>query len=145
QPNGNPYPTPTPCRGTSDVAALSGDGTIIVNHRVGAVQANGYDMVDVDDSSGTDAYNEHFSEGGTSLSSPLWTGMWARVNAAHKGGPLGRANDTLYRIAASPVGATAFFDVIEGSNPLPATPGWDFPTGLGTPNLTNIMKVADNG
>jgi pseudomonalisin len=145
QPNGNPYVPPSLCRGTSDVAALSGDATIVVNHKAGEVEANGYDMVDLDDSSGSDVYNEHFSEGGTSLSSPLWTGMWARVNAAHKRGPLGRASDTLYGIAASPAGATAFHDIIEGSNPLPATPGWDFPTGLGSPDLTNLMKVADNG
>src|SRR6266699_3267082 len=56
--------------------------------------------------------------------------MWARVNAAHKRGPLGRANDTLYRVAGSPAGATAFHDITEGANPLPATPGWDFPPGL---------------
>src|SRR5262249_41653419 len=30
-------------------------------------------------------------------------------------------------------------------NPLPATPGWDFPTGLGSPDLANIIKAADNG
>jgi pseudomonalisin len=146
QPNGTPYPAPTLCRGTSDVAALSGDGTIVVAHRIdGAVQANGYDMVDDDPSSGTDVYAEHFAEGGTSLSSPLWTGMWARINAAHRGGPLGRANDTLYRIAAGAQGATAFHDIVEGANPLPATPGWDFPTGLGSPDLTVLMKVADGG
>jgi pseudomonalisin len=146
QPNGTPYATPTPCRGTSDVAALSGDGTIVVNHKAdGAVEANGYDMVDLDPSSGSDVYNDHFSEGGTSLSSPLWTGMWARVNAAHKQGPLERANDTLYSVAASPAGATAFHDITEGANPLPATPGWDFPTGLGSPDLTNLIKAADAG
>jgi hypothetical protein len=145
QPNGDPYSSPTLCRGTSDVAALSGDGTIVVAHRAGAVQANGYDMVDMDPSSGADVYNEHFAEGGTSLSSPLWTGMWARINAAHRNGPLGRANDTLYRVAASPAGATAFHDITEGANPLPATPGWDFPTGLGSPDLTNLIKAADGG
>ena len=87
QPNGTPYSPPALCRGTSDVSALSGDGTIILAHRAdGTFQANGYDMVDLDDSSGSDVYADHFAEGGTSLSSPLWTGMWARVNAAHKRG-----------------------------------------------------------
>jgi len=143
QPNGQPYPPGTLCRGTSDVAALSGDATVIVDG-VGGVQANGYDMVDYDPS--TNTYADHFAEGGTSLSSPLWAGMWARVNAAHtnpqhKAAPLGRANDVLYRLA----GTNAFFDVTEGGNPLPATPGWDFPTGLGTPDLANIIKAADNG
>jgi hypothetical protein len=141
-PNGDPYPPGTLCRGTSDVAALSGDGTIVVDHKVGEVQANGYDMVDYDPSTGS--YADHFSEGGTSLSSPLWTGMWARVNAASRT-PLGRANDVLYRVAGSLAGASAFHDIVEGANPLPATPGWDFPTGLGSPDLTNLIKAADGG
>jgi pro-kumamolisin-like protein len=147
QPDGTPYAPGTLCRGTSDVSALSGDATVIVDG-VGGLQANGYDMVDYDPSSNT--YSDHFAEGGTSLSSPLWAGMWARVNAAHanaqhKPTPLGNANAVLYRIAASPAGSSAFFDVTEGANPLPATPGWDFPTGLGTPVLANIIKAADNG
>lgn len=142
QPNGQPYPPGTLCRGTADVAALSGDATVIVDG-VGGLQADGYDMTDYDPS--TNTYSDNFAEGGTSLSSPLWAGMWARVNAAHKNGPLGAANPVLYRIAGSPAGSAAFFDVTEGANPLPATPGWDFPTGLGTPNLANIIKAADNG
>jgi hypothetical protein len=147
QPNGQPYPVGTLCRGTADVAALSGDATVIVDG-VGGLQADGYDMTDYDPS--TNTYADHFAEGGTSLSSPLWAGMWARVNAAHANAqhqnvPLGNANDVLYRVAASPAGSTAFFDVTEGANPLPATPGWDFPTGLGTPNLANIIKAADAG
>jgi pseudomonalisin len=146
-PDGTPYPPGTVCRGTSDVAALSGDATVIVGGFEG-IEANGYDMVDYDPSSKT--YANHFAEGGTSLSSPLWAGMWARVNAAHMNAnhnrtPLGRANSVLYRIAASPAGSRAFFDVVEGGNPLPATPGWDFPTGLGTPDLTNLMKAANSG
>ena len=147
QPNGDPYPPGTLCRGTADVAALSGDATVIVDG-VGGLQANGYDMTDYDPSSNT--YADHFAEGGTSLSSPLWAGMWARVNAAHANAqhqnvPLGNANNVLYHIASSAAGPTAFFDVTEGANPLPATPGWDFPTGLGTPVLANILKAADNG
>jgi hypothetical protein len=145
QPDGTPYPPGTLCRGTADVSALSGDATVIVDG-VGGVQADGYDMTDYDPS--TNTYTDHFAEGGTSLSSPLWAGMWARVNAAHmnaqrKPSPLGNANDVLYHVASTT--PNAFFDVTEGANPLPATPGWDFPTGLGTPNLVNIIKAADNG
>jgi hypothetical protein len=147
QPDGTPYAPGTLCRGTADVAALSGDATVIVDG-LGGLQANGYDMTDYNPS--TNTYSDNFAEGGTSLSSPLWAGMWARVNAAHanrqhKPAPLGNANNVLYRIAASPTGSSAFFDVTEGANPLPATPGWDFPTGLGTPVLANIIKAADGG
>jgi pseudomonalisin len=145
QPNGQPYPPGTLCRGTADVSALSGDATVIVDG-LGGLQADGYDMVDYDPTANT--YADHFAEGGTSLSSPLWAGMWARVNAAHmnaqrKPSPLGNANNVLYHVASTT--PNAFFDVTEGANPLPATPGWDFPTGLGTPNLVNIIKAADNG
>jgi hypothetical protein len=145
QPDGQPYPIGTLCRGTADVAALSGDATVIVDG-VGGLEADGYDMTDFDPSSNT--YSDHFAEGGTSLSSPLWAGMWARVNAAHanaqrKPTPLGNANAVLYHVASTT--PNAFFDVTEGANPLPATPGWDFPTGLGTPVLANIIKAADNG
>jgi hypothetical protein len=145
QPDGTPYAPGTLCRGTADVSALSGDATVIVGGFEG-LQADGYDMTDYDPS--TNTYEEHFAEGGTSLSSPLWAGMWARVNAAHQNAqhkpvPLGNANAVLYHVASTT--PNAFFDVTEGANPLPATPGWDFPTGLGTPNLANIMKAADGG
>jgi subtilase family serine protease len=153
QEDGTPYPAPQLCRGTVDVSALSGDGTIVLNHAKGSpaagiVPANGFDMVDTADQGVT--YNDHFSEGGTSLSSPLWLGMWARVNAAHKNSkgkvaPLGPANQTLYPIAQKSATAAAFHDIVEGANPLPALPGWDFPTGLGTPDLTLLTAAANGG
>jgi pseudomonalisin len=146
--------TPTTCRGTPDVAALSGDGTIVVAHRCDTVAsttgqqppepcpANGYRMVDdTNGGSGSNAtFNDSFAEGGTSLSSPLWAGMWARVSAA-AGAPLGNAAASLYPLA----GSNAFYDVTEGGNPLPATPGWDYATGLGAPDVTNIMTAVDHG
>jgi hypothetical protein len=151
--DGTPYDSPQLCRGTADVSALSGDGTIVLNHAkstpaAGIVPANGFDMVDTADQGQT--YNEHFSEGGTSLSSPLWLGMWARINAAHKNSkgkasPLGAANPVMYAIAQNSATAAAFYDIVEGANPLPALPGWDFPTGLGTPDLTLLTKAADGG
>src|SRR5437764_570254 len=133
--DGTPYNPPQLCRGTVDVSALSGDGTIVLNHAkstpaAGIAPANGFDMVDTADQGAT--YNEHFSEGGTSLSSPLWLGMWARVNAA-SATPLGQSNYVIYPIASST--PTAFHDITEGANPLPALPGYDFPTGVGTPDL----------
>ncbi|HEV7679644.1 MAG TPA: S53 family peptidase [Candidatus Dormibacteraeota bacterium] len=161
QENGTPYTTPTLCRANVDVSALSGDATIVVQHEAnhngpqytqlpgpypyplaGMFVANGFDMVDTGDQGAT--YNDHFSEGGTSLSSPLWLGMWARVSAA-AAKPLGQANYTLYPMAASSATANAFHDVIEGANPLPTLPGWDFPTGLGAPDITLITQYANNG
>jgi len=74
--------------------------------------------------------------GGTSGSSP-WLGIWARTQAAH-GGNLGFANATIY---AEP--ATAFNDILVGTNVLyPVTPGYDYVTGRGTPNISAFISGA---
>src|ERR1043166_2200373 len=84
-PHGNPYIPPAPCRGIPDVSSQSGD-----------VASNGY-MI-------TAGGKNDQAGGGTSLSSPLWLGMWARIQAASKKGK-GFANYTLYSHPAD------FFDV----------------------------------
>ncbi len=146
EPNGTPYTSVTPCRGVPDVAAQSGD--VATNGY--AVTANGSP-----DSAG----------GGTSLSSPLWMGMWTRIQAAATttvGGQYtnGFANPALYaigKIAAKDV--NDFFDIGGGGtppnaspvttngvyasmprNPLNANTGWDYTSGLGVPNVTNLGK-----
>ena len=142
------------------------------------VQPNGFDMVDfcpdsevasenpaaascAYDANGgtearanTDGTNEsgvmtnHFSEGGTSLSSPLWVGMWALIQAHHDAGnvaknSLGLATPVLYKLAHdSTTDSRDFFDVTLGSNGYPAAPGYDYPTGLGTPNVAAITADA---
>ena len=65
--------------------------------------------------------------GGTSLSSPLFVGFWARMIAA-KGTGIGFAAPKLYQLPA-----TAFHDVTSGSNGgESAAPGWDYCTGFGS-------------
>ncbi len=65
--------------------------------------------------------------GGTSLSSPLFVGFWARMIAA-KGTGIGFAAPKLYQLPA-----TAFHDVTSGSNGAEsAAPGWDYCTGFGS-------------
>ena len=65
--------------------------------------------------------------GGTSLSSPLFVGFWARMIAA-KGTGIGFAAPKLYQLPAS-----AFHDVTSGSNGgESAAPGWDYCTGFGS-------------
>jgi pseudomonalisin len=73
--------------------------------------------------------------GGTSLSSPMALGVWARFESAHQN-KLGFAGIPLYRgatplpSAASPAG---YHDIILGGNGLyTALPGYDLTTGLGT-------------
>jgi subtilase family serine protease len=75
--------------------------------------------------------------GGTSASSPSWLGIWTRAQGAH-GGNLGFANNVIYGEPAS-----AFNDIVIGTNvPYVATPGWDYTTGRGTPNITAFVAAA---
>ena len=86
--------------------------------------------------------------GGTSLSSPLSMGVWARLESAHRN-KLGFASPRLYQFA-SPVNTataalpsvTGFHDIIVGTNAgYAATPGWDYTTGLGTFDISAINAL----
>jgi subtilase family serine protease len=75
--------------------------------------------------------------GGTSASAPSWQGIWARAEGAH-GSSLGFASPLLYKIAAN-----SFHDITIGSNGLyAASPGWDYTTGRGTPDITLVVNRA---
>ena len=86
--------------------------------------------MDADPESGANVYVAGAPEGvgGTSLSSPLALGVWARLESAHGNG-LGFAGPLLYAQS----GSAGFHDIILGdTGPYPATPGYDLATGLGT-------------
>ncbi len=127
-PNGNPY-VPVAgaagpiCRSTPDVSIISGD------------VATGNGLL-INDDSGADSQGA-----GTSLSSPLWLGVWTRVQAAatsNKG--LGFANYQIYKLAQEAPGRD-FYDVTVGDNqPYPAKPGYDNASGWGTPEISQIMQ-----
>ncbi|MEA2671104.1 MAG: pseudomonalisin [Chloroflexota bacterium] len=125
-PTGRPYPPATLCRGVPDVAAISGDLT-----------GNGYTIVS----------NMKISPGGgTSLSAPLWVGMWTRIQAAaaDQAHGLGFANPTLYRVGTGAHYAEDFHDITVGGNGVyAATPGWDYVSGFGSPSLTHLMHDID--
>jgi pseudomonalisin len=112
-------------RATADVAAQSGD------------ILSGYNVV----SAGAPT-----TVGGTSLSAPLWQGMWARVSAA-AATPVGPAAPAIYALAKDPVQlAASFTDIIVGDNGLyQALPGYDYLTGWGVPRLTGLMTTLDGG
>jgi pseudomonalisin len=81
--------------------------------------------------------------GGTSLSSPLAMGTWARIMSAH-GNNLGFASPHSYRGAATLTSTTplGYHDIIVGNNGLyNATPGWDYTTGLGSFDVSLINKL----
>jgi len=94
--------------------------------------------------------------GGTSLSSPLAAGLWARMLQAHGAG-LGFAPPRLYHdFAANTAGAQTgmvpptqprggFHDIITGGNGLyTALPGWDATTGMGSLDMTATSAIVGN-
>jgi pseudomonalisin len=125
----------TVCRGIPDVSAQSGDAV-----------ANGYSII----SNGAAAIGD-----GTSLSSPLWEGMWARVqSAAPSAKGNGFANYALYRVGKDPASYSRdYFDVssTDLTTGVPAVsgiyaslPGWDYVTGWGTPKVAGLICDIDH-
>lgn len=86
--------------------------------------------------------------GGTSLSSPLTLGSWARMESGH-GNKLGMAAIGFYALydAVNPaLGDTnpvpGFTDIVGGNNGLyTATPGYDEVTGIGVLDIAALNKV----
>jgi subtilase family serine protease len=92
--------------------------------------------------------------GGTSAGSPQWAGIFALANearAASGEGPIGFANPTLYSIYHSGRYGTDFHDITVGDNTLAgapvagydAGPGYDLATGIGTPDVANLIQDLD--
>ena len=74
--------------------------------------------------------------GGTSAGSPQWAALIALANqerAAHGKATLGRAQDTIYTLAARD-----FHDITAGGNGYAARVGYDLVTGRGTP-VANLL------
>lgn len=79
--------------------------------------------------------------GGTSAAAPFWAGVTALIDEVlvqqhHQ--TIGFANPGLYWMAqnAGSLPAPPFHDVTAGTNLYyPATPGWDYATGLGSPDV----------
>jgi len=82
--------------------------------------------------------------GGTSAATPFWAASMAMVAEyarRHGAGQLGFVDPMLYAIAARPQQAPAFHDVTLGANRYyPASRGWDFATGLGSPEVANLAR-----
>jgi pseudomonalisin/xanthomonalisin len=99
--------------------------------------------------------------GGTSLSSPMMLGFWARLESGH-GNKLGLASIPLYRVydkvnpgtttsvegvpvtvpAPDPAPVKGFTDITLGDNGVyPALPGYDEATGLGAPDVKALNTV----
>ena len=87
--------------------------------------------------------------GGTSAGSPQWAGIAALANQARalaSKGPIGDLNPVLYSIYHSASYASDFHDITVGNDQLvgssvgsPAGPRYDLASGLGTPNVANLV------
>jgi kumamolisin len=83
--------------------------------------------------------------GGTSQAAPFFAGAMLLVRqyvereSGRKG--LGYTNPLFYELAAGEDGDVIFHDVTKGGDLLHnAGPGWDYATGLGTPDVFNLAK-----
>jgi subtilase family serine protease len=87
--------------------------------------------------------------GGTSASAPFWAGVVALVKQSVRGRehafPDGNVNAMLYQIGSAPaLYPSAFNDITTGSNQVfTASTGWDFMTGLGSPNIDGLTSAID--
>ena len=78
--------------------------------------------------------------GGTSLSAPLFAATWARMLTGACAMSLGFAAPTLY--SAQAMTPSIFRDITNGSNgAYSAGSGWDFVTGWGTPNVSELYSA----
>ncbi|MGI9126194.1 MAG: S53 family peptidase [Mycobacterium sp.] len=83
--------------------------------------------------------------GGTSQAAPIWAGLSALMNQrlrARGAAPLGDLNPVLYRIARSTAVAPGLRDINLGGNAISisGTVGYDMVTGLGTPDVENLVR-----
>jgi kumamolisin len=75
--------------------------------------------------------------GGTSDAAPQWAGIWSAFNQKAGGSGLGNPGAVLYGMC----GTNKLHDVTTGSNgAYSATTGYDRVTGIGTPNVNNILQ-----
>ncbi len=85
--------------------------------------------------------------GGTSAAAPIWAAGQALVNedTMQRLNTFGYSPRFYYAVADKNAGGNAYFDVTSGNNIYyQATQGWDYTTGLGTPNLGSFDQVVSN-
>jgi subtilase family serine protease len=87
--------------------------------------------------------------GGTSFSSPIWTGFVALANeqaAAEGKPPVGFLNPTIYALGHKASYATSMHDITVGkSGVFNCTPSYDLVTGLGSPDGKKLIKILADG
>jgi kumamolisin len=140
------------CREVPDVSANADELTGIAEYCSGSSYLSPLNPPGVPYASAcegiTDAAAPHwFQIGGTSLSSPLWSGILADRDA-YQGYRSGNANYLLYGLFNTPGSYSPFgyFHDITGigqqennNGYYPVTPGYDEATGIGSPNMGRLI------
>ena len=84
--------------------------------------------------------------GGTSAASPVWAALILLTDQAllqQQLKPLGWVNPLVYQFGAAVQPYPPYHDITAGDNLLyPATPGWDYATGWGSPDAWNFARDA---
>jgi len=84
--------------------------------------------------------------GGTSAASPVWAALILLTDQAllqQQLKPLGWVNPLIYQLGAAVQPYPPYHDITTGNNLLyPATPGWDYATGWGSPDAWNFVRDA---
>jgi subtilase family serine protease len=136
------------CRETPDISANADEFTGIAEYCSGSTYVSPITPYPYGSvcSQITDAAAPHwFQIGGTSLSSPLWSGILADRDA-YLGHRSGNANYLLYGLFNSPGSYGTYFHDITGFGQstnqngwYPVTPDYDEATGIGSPNMTGLI------
>jgi kumamolisin len=85
-----------------------------------------------------------FAAGGTSAAAPIWAAGALLVDQALKQAnkPLMGGVPTIYSLANHPGAFHPFTDITSGNNLFyPASKGWDYATGWGSPNFNDILQL----
>jgi subtilase family serine protease len=129
-----------PCREAPDVSANADEYTPYAEYCTGNA-ATPYSTCGT--FSGGQTPPGWFGIGGTSLSSPLWSAIFAdRVSYQH--GRVGNANPLLYQLYRTNPGGyfhdiTGFHKLETNDGLYPTTPGFDLATGIGTPKMEALI------
>jgi kumamolisin len=133
----------TACRETPDISANADEFTPYAEYCTGTARTANSACATF---SGSQPVPGWFGIGGTSLSSPLWSGIAADLDS-YSGAWAGNLNPILYSLFGSDAGKY-FHDMTgtgqnqalaTGNGLFPVTPGYDEATGIGTPNLAAII------
>jgi subtilase family serine protease len=132
--------TGTPCREVPDISANADEYTGYAEYCTGNASTPYSTCATI---SGTPA--GWFGIGGTSLSSPLWSGIIADRDGVWRG-RIGNANPLLYTLLRFGYGIyfhdiTGFGQMTNNNGLFPTTPGYDLATGIGTPQMEALILL----